>query len=581
VEATEQHIKFGFIDMKGVFILKPRFDNARPFHEDAAPVRMGHRWGFIDRSGKFIAPAEYDDATVFMDRLAGVKTAGKWGYIDKTGRLVIKPTYDRDPLLGDLSPQVHCFNGSRAAATAWGMMTLIDKTGRPVTGKWYDRVEPPKEGFAAVEVNDKWGFLTLEGSYLVEPAYAAVSNFASGLAAVQVDNKWGYVDAKGKLVIPCSFDDVKGFLGPLAPAKSKGKWGFIDQEGGWVITPTFDDAYPFRTGAAPVLVGERWGFVDTHGRLLVEPTYDSVEMAGAGFYTVESGNSCGYTDARGKLVVPVQFQQCDEFSEGLAAVRREDKWGFVDQTGKIVISPRYIEASSFSQGLAAVGIPSPTPQGLAYSKGEEAAFGRSDFATALKQWLPLATNGYSDAQSALCEVYMNGRIVAKDAEQAAAWCGRAASSGDMGSMLNLALLHFRGTGVELDYELALDYLRRALSLDEEEAKGFLGSDSLWKAADRGHPEAKFLLGAYEFEGLNGTRHFEAAMSYFRAALLRMSTQAEFEADKQRIFDSVQDKKAGEEGKPVSTERQKEKMKSFIEKREAEIVKKMRESAGQP
>jgi hypothetical protein len=52
------------------------------------------KYGYIeDHSGKKIIPFKYDDAWPFSEGLAAVKVDGKWGFIDKTGKEIIPCVY--------------------------------------------------------------------------------------------------------------------------------------------------------------------------------------------------------------------------------------------------------------------------------------------------------------------------------------------------------------------------------------------------------------------------------------------------------------------------------------------------------
>ena len=68
--------------------------------------------------------------------------------------------------------------------------------------KKYDYVRDFHEGFARVELNDKWGFVNQKGEEVVELKYVKVYNFHEGLAQVMLNRKWGYVDTKGEEVVP-------------------------------------------------------------------------------------------------------------------------------------------------------------------------------------------------------------------------------------------------------------------------------------------------------------------------------------------------------------------------------------------
>ena len=57
------------------------------------------------------------------------------------------------------------------------------------------------------------------------------------------------------------------------------------------------------------------------------------------------------------------------------------------------------------------------------------AYERGDYATAYREWLPLAEQGDAEAQFKLGVMYMNGHGVQQDYAEAATWFGRAAEQG--------------------------------------------------------------------------------------------------------------------------------------------------------
>ena len=49
--------------------------------------------GFIDKAGKQIIPPNYNDAQPFSEGLAAVRLKGEYGYIDRSGKMVIPPQF--------------------------------------------------------------------------------------------------------------------------------------------------------------------------------------------------------------------------------------------------------------------------------------------------------------------------------------------------------------------------------------------------------------------------------------------------------------------------------------------------------
>ena len=87
-------------------------------------------------------------------------------------------------------------------------------------------------------------------------------------------------------------------------------------------------------------------------------------------------------------------------------------------------------AADFEQGAAALEI--------------------GDYATAYREFRPLAERGHQDAQFALGEMYRNGAGVPQDDAQAFAWFRRAAEGGHTESQTVVGLFHAYGVGTERD-----------------------------------------------------------------------------------------------------------------------------------
>ncbi len=92
--------KFTFTDRAGR-ALPQRFDYARDFSEDIAPVRIGDSWGFIDKQGAIAIAPRFEDAEVFHEGLARIKVKGLYGYADKSGSIVISPQFKDADNFGD------------------------------------------------------------------------------------------------------------------------------------------------------------------------------------------------------------------------------------------------------------------------------------------------------------------------------------------------------------------------------------------------------------------------------------------------------------------------------------------------
>ena len=89
-----------------------------------------------------------------------------------------------------------------------------------------------------------------------------------------------------------------------------------------------------------------------------------------------------------------------------------------------------------------------------FQKGVD-AYNNGDYATALKDWTPLADLGNVKAQYNLGLMYDMGKGVLQDYKEAVRWYQLAAEQGYSSAQHNLGLLYFNGQGVSQDHQEAV------------------------------------------------------------------------------------------------------------------------------
>ena len=98
--------------------------------------------------------------------------------------------------------------------------------------------------------------------------------------------------------------------------------------------------------------------------------------------------------------------------------------------------------------------------------GEYVSFDRSNYATALKIWLPQAKEGNPEAQTYVGEIYEKGLGIQADYTIAAEWYRRAAEQGHSRAQINLGYLYEGGLGVERNLTTAMNWYRQASGLTD-------------------------------------------------------------------------------------------------------------------
>jgi uncharacterized protein len=165
-------------------------------------------------------------------------------------------------------------------------------------------------------------------------------------------------------------------------------------------------------------------------------------------------------------------------------------------------------------------------------KGSD-AYDRGDYATALKEWTPLAEQGEVVAQYSLGEMYINGYGVPQDYKTAMKWFTLAAEQGDATAQAWLGSMYYNGYGVPPDYKTAVKWFTLAAEQGDATAQAWLGSmyhdgegvpqdyQTAMKwftlAAEQGDATAQAWLGPMYYNGYGVPPDYKTAVKWFTLA----------------------------------------------------------------
>jgi len=145
------------------------------------------------------------------------------------------------------------------------------------------------------------------------------------------------------------------------------------------------------------------------------------------------------------------------------------------------------------------------------------AFSAQDYDKAFEAWLPLANNGYIDAQVTIAFLYRTGSGTKKNIELSNYWYELAAKSGHLEAIYQLAEAYRLGDGYEKNTEKAKEYYVKSL------CGGFLtsrhGLVALYQSGDL-VPESEARKGALdkEAEKLRDPAYFKYLVKKTRSNL---------------------------------------------------------------
>jgi WG containing repeat len=218
------------------------------------------------------------------------------------------------------------------------------------------------DGFVAVFVDGKWGYINTNGELAIPAKYSKASIFKNGYAIAQIENDFYIIDNKGnqKIVEISGIKEIKWFSEELAPFKNEqGLSGFLNSSGEIVIQPRFLSAGYFNKGLAWVKTKDKTiGYINEFGEWVIQPKFDRAHNfdSEAGLVKVMIYDEWVYANENGEIIRFSDSDYISEFYEGLAKGRKNDKLGFYNNKLEWVIQPQFDGVRNFKNGYAVVRI---------------------------------------------------------------------------------------------------------------------------------------------------------------------------------------------------------------------------------
>lgn len=281
-----------------------------------------------------------------------VTSEGKRGLINKHLEVAIPIVYDKIEL-------VHIGGSRLFEVTLDGKVGTFDGAGNVVIplgpaeceyARGYDDVTRYPHGYL-VEKKNKYGFLDTSGNPLgvqvdvVEQKpkkkkiptpicpFKEANNFSEGFAAVCIDDKWGYIDVRGNLLHPITLDGARNFSNGFASI-SGGEKSYINTQGEYVSDINAStETYSWR----------------------------EVPNGTPGYiYKKEENDKVGWIDYEGKEVIPCIYDGDDRFAKFISlaedtrqyiVVKLDGKYGVVNLSGQVILEAEHESLSNYDDGF--------------------------------------------------------------------------------------------------------------------------------------------------------------------------------------------------------------------------------------
>ncbi len=208
VAVTDDNEESYYIDLEGDrrFNYPDGIDIVRigKMYQDIIPVYTDNKMYYYTASDGIQIMGPYEDGGSFANGVAAVKEDGKWYLINTDGA---KLTDAYEGFYMNSAGSV-VSNGRVFANTGEGYLMLNENL-ETVSKTIYEDVRPfADDTYAAVKKDGKWGFIDINGNFVIKPTYEDAFSFCNGLAPVYESGLWGYIDTNGRWAIEPIFTDA-------------------------------------------------------------------------------------------------------------------------------------------------------------------------------------------------------------------------------------------------------------------------------------------------------------------------------------------------------------------------------------
>lgn len=399
---------YGAVDVNGTVIIPVEYDYLGVLKEGLINFQKDNKMGFLDRNNKIIIPAMYYNISAFSDGLAAVKVSetGKYGYIDKNNSLVIAAEYeDAQPFYGGFTAVARkksytTGSAGKGTVTVPGQWIVIDKTGKIIQERSFDRVSPVNAGnLFIIESNGKKGTMNTKGMPILPMEYADVTIDKSGYAIFKtLDKKYGMMNNVGTIIVAPNYDFV---------SHTTANRFYVIQHGKYTVGDVNNNVFIQPDSADGVILGKKRIVYHYPGKVKIFDLNGNLQKTITGLNLKSYGHSLSETEDSVKLSADITvelinladntkktlpYSESGDYNEEGIFITKKQGYDFYDFTGKKLNARSYFSVTPFSEGICALQDSSNTAPYLADKNFKKIKDLRNSFQGPFSEGLACATN---------------------------------------------------------------------------------------------------------------------------------------------------------------------------------------------
>ena len=286
-----------------------------------------NKWGVIDEKGDYVIKPEYDEMITIPNPNYDV-------FIITTNVDAMNETYQT---------KVVNKNNEEIYNKYQGIEALVNTK---------ENGEQYYEQSVLIQKNDnKYGLIAIDGKELLKPQYDNISAIENvkDYYLVEKDGLKGVSDNKGNIILSISYTDIKvlnnkttdGFI----VKNAEEKYGIVKDNLDFI--PCKYDNIQNISGYDKYVVKEdgSWKIINQAGDTIVNTAFTSVKEINETNTIIENNNKVGVVDNNGKTIIPTEFKDISYAFDNYYIAKKADKYGVIDQDKNNKIEYKYKKIS--------------------------------------------------------------------------------------------------------------------------------------------------------------------------------------------------------------------------------------------
>ncbi len=358
---------WSLVSNQGEVITDQVYDEIDWLGDSFFKAKRGQYWGIINTLGEEIIFCKYDSIIQYTNGKLLVKFLGEDGILNLDGNWEILPQNKDIEIIGPMRYLIRSPYGSYVAfypktfdfkteyflykhgeryleKTLELKFGLLDEEGKRIIKSEFDEISDLHEDSIYYAKSERgYSFISKSGQIMNahDDRFEAINEMTEEFIGVKIDDRWGFVDVNGKLRISNQYENVGFYNEGLAPIKILGRWGYINKREDLVVQPRYDTVHHFQSGLCKVLRKGKYGLINAQGNITVECEYDSLNRLNTGGFITCRENKKGLINEEGRLLILPRFDNIVDLDNGFVIASRKNKYGLMSNDGVSIIPMIY------------------------------------------------------------------------------------------------------------------------------------------------------------------------------------------------------------------------------------------------